>query len=62
MLVDKRWEGRVGLLDKWTCRMGTSMLERDRDELDVISLVLRVKLLPPGQLFAAASPRSPEEQ
>jgi hypothetical protein len=38
------------------------MFQCDADNLEVVILVLLVKTLPPGQLFAASSPGSPEEE
>jgi hypothetical protein len=38
------------------------VLQSDADYLEVVILVLFVKSLPPGQLFTASSPGTPEEE
>ena len=49
-------------LDERPRSLCSGVLERDSDELEATASVSLMKLLPPGQLLATPSPRSPEEQ
>jgi hypothetical protein len=49
-------------LDEGSCRLGSRVLQGDRDQLEGGAAVLLVEVLPPGQLFTAPSPGAPEEQ
>jgi hypothetical protein len=54
--------GRAGGLDEWTGKLAASMFQRDADDFEVVILMSLIEALPPGQLFAASSPGSPEEE
>jgi len=48
--------------DEWFGQMRAAVFERDGDEFEVVRCVARVEILPAWQLFAASSPRAPEEE
>lgn len=62
MLIDQGREDRTCVLNKGASGIGPGMLKGNRYQFELLAAVTRVKLLPPGQLFAASSPRSPEEE
>lgn len=54
--------GCAGGLDERASKIASAVLQRDADDFEVVIVMSLVESLPPGQLFTAASPGSPEEE
>lgn len=62
VLIDHRRERRARGLDVRPRRVRPRMVDRNRNQLEVIAAMRLVESLPPGQLFPATSPRRPHEK
>ncbi|HSH82022.1 MAG TPA: hypothetical protein VLA19_26140 [Herpetosiphonaceae bacterium] len=62
MLVHQHRKLGGRTLNPWPSRCGPLRLQGDGHQFEVLVPILLVEMLPPGQLFAAASPRTPDKQ